>query len=167
MKSIASPETYFVKFVMHHCSHKAFLLGLIMFFFGAMASSSYGADFVSVAKDGVNVRTKSDTNSPIHMKLFNGYPLKIIEKNGDWLKVSDFESDGGWIENSLTRTNDTVIVVGQKDINLRSEPNATSTIVATVDKGVILKKIGVQGDWLQVRHSSGVTGWIYGKLVWP
>ncbi len=93
--------------------------------------------------------------------------MKVLAQKGSWYKVSDYENDYGWIESSLTKTNDTVIVNVSKVANLRSKPSAKSDIVATVDRGVVLTKIGVQGDWIQVRHSSGVSGWIYDKIVWP
>lgn len=91
----------------------------------------------------------------------------MLDKKGNWYKVVDFEHDSGWIENSLTKTNDTVIVNAKTDVNMRSKPDVKSDIVATVDRGVVLKKIGIQGNWVEVRHSSGVSGWIYGKLLWP
>lgn len=140
------------------------LFSLLLFSF---TSSGYAADFVTVAGDNVNVRTGPTTDNPVHLQLFEGYPLKVLDKKGSWYKVSDFENDTGWIESSLTKTNDTVIVNSQSSVNLRSAPSTNSDIVATVDRGVVLTKVGVKGDWIEVRHSSGVSGWIYGKLVWP
>ena len=103
----------------------------------------------------------------VHMELFAGYPLKVTGKEGTWLKIVDFENDSGWIEGTLTKAGNTVIVNVQTDANLRSEPNTSSAIVATVDRGVILKKIGMQDQWMHVQHSSGVSGWIHQSLVWP
>ncbi len=143
------------------------LLFLIALLIPVFSSQSYAAEFITVTKNNVNVRTGPGTDSPVHVQLFEGYPLKVLEKKGDWDKVSDFENDGGWIERSLTKANDTVIVTAQSSVNLRSEPSTNSDIVATVDRGVVLTKVGIQGEWIQVRHSSGVSGWIYGKLVWP
>jgi SH3-like domain-containing protein len=131
------------------------------------SSTLLAAQFITVTKDNVNVRTGPGTNNPVHMQLFKGYPLKVLDKKGNWYKVVDFEHDSGWIENSLTKTNDTVIVNAKTDVNMRSKPDVKSDIVATVDRGVVLKKIGIQGNWVEVRHSSGVSGWIYGKLLWP
>jgi SH3-like domain-containing protein len=145
----------------------------LLFAFFLVTFSSVGsfpagaADFVSVAKDNINIRTGPGTNNPVHLELFEGYPLKVVGKEGSWLKVTDFENDSGWIESSLTRTNDTVIVKSANNVNLRSAPNITSDIVVTLEKGVVLKKIGMQDQWLHVRHNSGVSGWIHQNLVWP
>jgi SH3-like domain-containing protein len=129
--------------------------------------SARAADFVSVTKDNINVRTGPGTNHPVHLELFEGYPLKVMSREGNWLKVTDFENDTGWIEASLTRTGDTVIVKSQKSVNLRSAPNTTSEIVVSLDRGVVLKKIGMQDQWTHVRHNSGVSGWIHQSLIWP
>ena len=148
----------FIKMLLTPC----FLISSVVLAFSAQA-----ADFVSVTKDNINVRTGPGTNHPVHMELFAGYPLKVVSREGNWLKVTDFENDTGWIEASLTRTGDTVIVKSQKSINLRSEPKTDSSIVVSVDRGVVLKKIGMQGQWIHVRHNSGVSGWIHQNLIWP
>lgn len=125
------------------------------------------AQTVSVKKDNVNVRSGPGTNFPVSMELFKGYPLKVIEKKGDWLKIKDFENDSGWIYSPLVVPGSTVIVNGKKSINMRSKPNTTASIVATVDRGVVLTKISTKGKWVKVRHSQGAIGWIYKPLLWP
>jgi SH3-like domain-containing protein len=151
--------------------HTIFKKHLIVCFLTATAlfhtPIAQAADCVSVAKDNVNVRTGPGTNNPVRMELFDGYPLKVTGKEGTWLKIVDFENDSGWIEGSLTKACDTVIVNVKNSANLRSEPNTKSTIVASVDRGVVLKKTGMQDQWIHVQHSSGVSGWIHQSLVWP
>jgi SH3-like domain-containing protein len=141
----------------------------ILFFLAliTICSCAQAAELVSVAKDGINIRTGPGTNNPVHIEVFEGYPLKVTQKEGNWMKVTDFENDSGWIETSLTRTNDTVIVNTKASANLRAEPNPGSAIVTSIERGVVLKKIGIRDQWLQVRHNSGVTGWIHQTLVWP
>lgn len=146
---------------------KKLLIFCFLTFSITFAVSARAADFVSVTKDNVNVRTGPGTNHPVHMELFEGYPLKVVGKEGTWLQVTDFENDTGWIEGSLTRTGDTVIVKSQTSVNLRSGPNTTSEIVVSLDRGVVLKKTGMKDQWIQVRHNSGVSGWIHQNLVWP
>ena len=127
----------------------------------------YASQFVTVTKDNVNVRTGPSANTAVRLQVFKGYPLKVLSKKGGWYKVSDFEHDQGWIADFLTKSNDTVIVDVKNYAYIRAQPNAKSDAVATVDRGVVLTKTGIQGDWIQVRHSSGISGWIFGKLVWP
>jgi len=131
------------------------------------SASTLNAETVSVLKDGANVRTGPSTTDQVAMELFQGYPLKVVEKKGDWLKVSDFENDTGWISKTLVGPGNTVIVNAQKTINMRSEPSTTATIVANIERGVVLTKISAKGDWVKVKHAKGTEGWISKSLLWP
>jgi len=128
---------------------------------------AYAADYVSVKGDNVNVRTGAGTNYEVSMELFKGYPLKVISTQGEWFKIVDFENDSGWIHKSLIVEGNAVIVNGNKSVNMRSEPSTNSTVVATVDRGVVLTKLETKGKWLKLKHSSGLIGWIYKPLLWP
>jgi SH3-like domain-containing protein len=101
------------------------------------------------------------------MELFQGYPLKIEKKEGEWYKITDFENDSGWVHESIVKKADTVIVKSGKSINMRSGPSTKDSIVADVERGVVLTRISDEGDWTNVRHSSGTTGWIHNSLLWP
>ncbi len=132
-----------------------------------LSTSTVHAETVSIMKDGANVRTGPSTNDQIAMELFQGYPLKVVEKKGDWLKISDFENDSGWIHKMLVEPGKTVIINSQNTINMRSEPSTSGAIVANIERGVVLTKISSKGDWTKVRHSKGTEGWIHKTLLWP
>lgn len=134
-----------------------------------MATSipSFSAEYVSVVKDGVNVRTGPSTSNPVYMELFKGYPLMVAEKNGEWIKVQDFEKDSGWIHSSLVENGNTVIVSADSRVNMRSGPGTKNAIVANLERGVVLQTIERQDKWVKVKHLSGTEGWIYAPLLWP
>jgi SH3-like domain-containing protein len=125
------------------------------------------AEYVSVTNDNVNVRTGPGTDHQIAMELFAGYPLEVTGKQGDWLKIVDFEKDAGWIHNSLVESGSTVIVNATTSANMRAEPSTTSPVIATVERGVVMSRLESQGEWLKLSHSSGLTGWIHKSLLWP
>jgi len=127
----------------------------------------YSAEYVSVTKDGVNVRTGPSTSNPVYMELFEGYPLKVVDKKGDWFKVTDFENDSGWVYSPLLEKRDNVIVNASSRANMRSGPSTGNAVVATLERGVVLELLERQGKWVEVRHASGTQGWIYAPLVWP
>ncbi|MEJ2058623.1 MAG: SH3 domain-containing protein [Desulfofustis sp.] len=130
-------------------------------------SSASAAEYVSVSGDNVNVRTGAGTNYEVSMELFEGYPLKVIETQGEWLKIVDFENDSGWIHQSLVTDNNTEIINGNKSVNMRAEPSTNSPIIATVDRGVVMTRLDSQGKWLKLKHATGLVGWIYKPLLWP
>ena len=146
---------------------RVYKTAILLFTFFLIPSLSLAAEVVSVKKDNVNVRSGPGTEFPVTMELFKGYPLKVLEKKGDWFKINDFENDSGWIFSSLVSSKSTVIVNGKKSINMRSQPNTTASIVAVVDRGVVLTKLSTQEKWVKVKHSQGITGWIYAPLLWP
>jgi len=125
------------------------------------------ANYVSVKGDNVNVRSGPGTNYQVSMELFAGYPLKVSSTQGDWLKVIDFENDTGWIHTSLVEKGNSVIVKGNKSVNMRAEPSTKSSVIAVVDRGVVMIKLESQGKWLKLKHSTGLIGWIYKPLLWP
>lgn len=128
---------------------------------------SFAADYVSVIKDGVNVRTGPGTSNPVYMELFSGYPLKVLERQGDWLKIQDFENDTGWVFSSLVEDGKTVIVNATSKVNMRSGPGTSNPVIANIERGVVLDTIERKGKWVNVRHMSGTQGWIYAPLLWP
>lgn len=129
--------------------------------------SGVAEQIVAVKKDKVNVRTGPGTTFPVYMELFKGYPLKVLKTKGDWLQVSDFENDKGWIFAKLVTPGNTVIVNGKKSINMRTKPSTNAAVVASVDRGVILTKMETKGKWTKVKHAQGTVGWIYNPLLWP
>ncbi len=148
---------------------KKFTLGFVLLAVCGLCfgTAAFGAEYVSVKGDNVNVRTGAGTNYEVSMELFKGYPLKVLSTQGEWLKIVDFENDQGWIHQSLVTDGNTVIVNGNKNVNMRAEPSTNSTVIATVDRGVVMTKLETQGKWLKLKHSTGLIGWIYKPLLWP
>lgn len=144
---------------------RSFLIGSACFFTAVL--SAQAAEYVSVVKDGVNVRTGPGTNNPVYMELFQGYPLIVLEKKGEWLKVQDFENDTGWVFSSLVEKGNSAIVIAQSKANMRSGPGTKNNVVASIERGVVLKVIARKNKWVNVSHSSGTEGWIYAPLLWP
>ncbi len=123
------------------------------------------AEFVSVVKDGVNMRSGPATSNEVLYQLPAGYPLKVLARKGKWLKVSDFENDKGWVFGSLVNSTPHVIVK-VKECNVRSGPGTNYDKVGSLAREVILKKVDRKGDWIKVAHPK-ITGWVHKKLIWP
>ncbi len=138
------------------------LAGALLYIF---IESAVASEFVSVVKDGVNLRSGPDTTYDVLFQLPAGYPLKILERREKWLKVSDYENDKGWIYAGLVSATSHVIVK-VKEGNIRSGPGTNNDKVGKVVRDVILRKVEEKGDWLKVHHPE-LTGWIHQQLVWP
>lgn len=143
---------------------KPVILGIFLTF---IFSSVQAAEYLTVTSDNVSIKTGPGKNHPTSMELFQGYPLKVVKKDGDWYQVTDFEGDTGFVHKTSVKKCDTVIVAADKSINMRSEPSTNAAIVADVERGVVMVKLAEKDKWTQVRHSSGTSGWIYSPLLWP
>lgn len=128
-------------------------------------TTALAAEYVSVVKDGVNLRSGPKTDAEILYQLPAGYPLEVLSKEGQWLKVSDYEGDKGYITQSLVSTTPYVIVK-VKECKIRSGPSTNDTVVGNGVKDVIFKKGEQKGDWIKVSHPD-LTGWVHKDLVWP
>lgn len=134
-------------------------------FFLMSTVTAHSAEYVSVTKDGVNLRSGPDTKYSVLYELPEGYPLKIVSRSGQWLKVSDFENDEGWVFSPLV-SNNTHVIVTVNEGNIRSGAGVNYEKTGQVVREVLFRKVGQQGDWIQVEHPK-LKGWIHNKLVWP
>ena len=125
-----------------------------------------GARMVSVAGNVVNMRSGPGKNYPVVWELGKGFPLKIVQTKGSWIKVTDYENDSGWIFKELVDRS-AHLVVKKKIVNIRSGPGKNYKIIRQAKKGVVFKTVERKKDWVKVRHEeSKLTGWIKRSLLW-
>ena len=105
-----------------------------------------------------------------HEGFLQGFPLKVVEKKGRWLKVSDFENDVGWVYRKLTSRSAHLIVKVHKDkkkkINIRNGPGTEYKVIGQAYYGVVFKTLKRGKGWVKVQHENGLTGWVQRSLVW-
>ncbi|MCK9297188.1 MAG: SH3 domain-containing protein [Desulfobulbaceae bacterium] len=148
-------------------SQKRFLaclgISLLTFFF---AANAVGAEYGSVTKDGVNIRSGPDNNAEVYWEVFKDFPLKVLQRKNDWAKVEDFEGDSGWMYAPLLSNKKTVIIKAKK-ANIRVGPGENYEIAASALYGVVFTPGKTEGDWVQITHADGTKGWINKTLIWP
>ena len=131
---------------------------------------SVSARMVSVAGEDVNLRSGPGTQYAIKWKYGSGLPLQVIKEQGDWVKVEDFENDSGWLHKDLVSDTGHMVVKVNKNkdqkINIRSGPGTNYKIVGKAYYGVVFKTIKQEKGWAQVKHESGITGWVKRSLLW-
>ncbi len=86
------------------------------------------AEMLSIKGNGVHVRTGPGKKYSITAEYGSGFPVQVIEKKGNWLKIKDFENDVGWVHKSLLADSPQVIVKANKNkdekINIRKRPGS-------------------------------------------
>ncbi|MBA3013806.1 MAG: SH3 domain-containing protein [Desulfobulbaceae bacterium] len=131
-----------------------------------LAAPGHAAEYVSVNKDGANIRSGPDTKNDLLWEVYKDFPLQVIKRQKDWAQIKDFDGDQGWIFINLI-SKDKRVIVKANSVNMRSEPNTDAKVVATVKYGVVFTPIEKKGPWLKVKHEDGTSGWISSSLVWP
>ncbi len=128
--------------------------------------SAHAQELVSVRAPTANLRAGPGTDSEVRWQLRQGYPLLVLQRQGDWLRVRDFEGDEGWIAARLTDTR-RHHVVRARVLNLRSGPGREWQVVGQARYGDVLATVRRQGDWVQLRAPSGNgTVWAASDHLW-
>lgn len=135
-----------------------------------VCSGAAGFVMVSVAGEKVNLRKGPSTQYPIIWELGKGFPLRIRSYKDNWIKVSDFEGDIGWIYKDLVSKKPHLIVKINKNskarINIRSGPGTKYKVVGKAEYGVVFQTLKRGDGWVKVRHEDGLTGWVKRSLLW-
>ncbi|MEJ2728445.1 MAG: SH3 domain-containing protein [Deltaproteobacteria bacterium] len=133
---------------------------LIMLLAGAAS-----AERLAVSAPVANIRSGPGTNHEVIWKVQKNFPIRIIEKSGEWYHFEDFEGDRGWVHQSLVAKISTVIT-NNDACNIRSGPGTDNAILLTVEKGIPFKVLNHEGSWIHIKHADGDEGWIHKSLVW-
>ncbi|MGB7815813.1 MAG: SH3 domain-containing protein [Methylotenera sp.] len=98
--------------------------------------------------------------------LSGGYPVEVIVNLGDWTKVRDQLGSLSWIENKQLSSRRMVLVIVKTDIRMAED--ATSALLATVDKDVMLELVspGIKNGWVKVKHRDGIIGFVQIGSIW-
>ncbi|MEE4242871.1 MAG: SH3 domain-containing protein [Desulfopila sp.] len=151
-------------------SKKLFFQSIAAFSFVLLLSFNSSAEMLSVKTDSVNLRSGPGTNFDIKWEYGKGFPLEVVSKKGDWVEVSDFEGDVGWIYKPLLSDKGHMIVKVNKDkdskINIRSGPGTKYSIVGKAYYGVVFETLEQRDGWARVKHETGLVGWIKRTLIW-
>jgi SH3-like domain-containing protein len=143
-------------------------LGHTLLWAGALAwlpATGQAQELVSVRSATVNLRSAPGMQADVLWQINRGYPLQVLGREGNWLKVQDFEGDEGWVAQSVTASTPHH-VVKVKSANLRAGPSAEHPVVDKVVYGQVLATALRQGEWVQVRRNNGQTAWVASDLVW-
>ena len=124
-------------------------------------------DFRSVAVPKAVLYDAPSSAAKKVLLISQNYPVEVVVNLGDWLKVRDAQGSLNWVEAKQLSNKHTVIVTANK-AQVRLAADASSALVATVEKDVLLEVADVKlnNGWLKVKHRDGVTGYILISSTW-
>lgn len=96
-----------------------------------------------------------------------GYPLEVLVRTENWLKVRDHDGALLWIEASAAQGKPAVMVTAATAYALeKPQPDASARFRIT--QGVLLEILGPGGEpgWIKVRHPQGGEGYLNLRDIW-
>ena len=125
------------------------------------------ATMKSIGRKRANVRAQPSLNSEILFQAFLGSPVKVEKQKNNWVYVTDYKRNSGWIYKPLVSNIKTVMVLA-KNANIRKGPSLRRPVVKKASEGEIYKLFAEKGRWVKVGYyrENKVIGWIRDDLVW-
>ncbi len=120
---------------------------------------------VSIRANVAKLRAAPGKSGELLWQLNRGYPLQVLERQGRWLKVRDFEGDQGWVAASTTGAQP-YHVVRVRSARLRAGPGDEHAAVGYAVYGQVLQTEFRGVDWVRVQLEPGRTAWIARDLLW-
>lgn len=151
-------------------------------------------EFISLKSNNTNLRSGPSRHHAVVINICCAhYPLAVLDRFEQWIKVIDHRGNKGWIHEKLARPSQSAIFIGQEQksnlISSRWRPkSAAASASATqppasyilrlpedgarptawIEQGAILK-IGkcLQHGWCKVQDRGGkVAGWVQRSALW-
>ena len=138
---------------------------IIIFLLIMLLAGTASAERLAVSAPVANIRSGPGTSHNVLWKVEKYFPLRVIEKSGDWYHFEDFEGDKGWVHQSLV-SKISAVVTKNDECNIRSGPGTDNKIIFTVEKGIPFKVLNREGSWIHIEHADGDKGWIHKSLIW-
>ena len=123
----------------------------------------------------INIRESASTDSAVTAKIYNNGSATIEEQDGDWYKIRSGNAEG-YVKADYFVTGEAADAVAQKaaynvamvhptDLNIRSDANEDSEVLATAHEKDELEVVAWNGDWMKVALGGDVYGYVNAYYV--
>ena len=142
-------------------------IGWVFVFVLLFSMHAAAGERMAVGVSVANIRSGPGQDYEILWKTEKYTPVDVLDRDqsGDWIYFQDYEGTKAWIHKNLVRDMDTVMTKTGL-CNIRSGPGTDHDLRFQAEKGVPFEVVTRKGDWIQIKHADGDTGWIHQKLVW-
>lgn len=125
-----------------------------------------GFDYVTTSRPAILFDAPSTAANKTAV-IGPGYPLEVLVRIENWLKVRDRTGDLLWIESSNAQGKPSVIVTSAT-ANVLEKPQTDASTRYRVSQGVSLELAGDSGEpgWIKVRHPQGGEGYLSLRDIW-
>lgn len=102
----------------------------------------------------LNLRKTADSKGTVVNQFNQGDPMTVLEKEGDWFKVS-YDDTIGYVNKEFVDFQYNIYIDGN-DINMRKGATTESEVVTTLDNATIITVLNKNGEWYKVRYDGKI-----------
>ena len=129
--------------------------------------SAMGAEFRSVIANGTILYDGPSFKATRVYLVSKNYPLEVISRSGEWLKVRDAGGDFSWIAVTSVVEKRTVLIIAPIAEIREAPQQENSAVVFRAEKNVVLDLLEpLTSTWIKVRHRDGQSGYVRLDQVW-
>jgi SH3-like domain-containing protein len=127
--------------------------------------SAWAIDYKSVSVDAGILYDAPSTKAHKLFILGRGYPVEVLVTLEGWVKVRDATGALAWIESGQLSDKRTVMVKVPR-AQVHAAPDEAAPLAFEAEQDVVLELLEMAGNFVQVRHADGATGFVRVNQVW-
>ena len=123
-------------------------------------SNVFASNLAKVTADAVYLRSYNSTQGHVVGTVIKDDTLRIVANaNNGWFEVSTSDGTTGFISEDYMQINQTDATCIEDNVNVRTSPSTSSTILGKAKNGDVFVTSGVTGDWYIIKYNN-TTGYI-------
>ena len=130
----------------------------------AVSAPAWALGFVSTDRAAILYDAPASQANKVAV-VSAGYPLEVLVRLQDWVKVRDATGAIEWIAADALGPQATVMV-NVPQATVYAQPSAASQALFQVNQGVAFPLLGQSGGWAQVRLPNGASGYLPLAALW-
>ena len=130
----------------------------------AVATPAWALDFVSTDRAAILYDAPASQANKVAV-VSAGYPLEVLVRLQDWVKVRDATGAIEWIAADALGPQATVMV-NVPQATIYAQPSAGSQPLFQANQGVAFPLQGQSAGWAQVRLPNGASGYLPLAALW-
>ncbi|MGN1318839.1 MAG: SH3 domain-containing protein [Lachnospirales bacterium] len=126
-----------------------------------MTSSVFASNLAKVTGDSVNLRSYNSTQGRVVGTVAKDETLTIVSNaNNGWFQVKKNSGVSGFIASDFIQITQTDATCIATDVNVRTAPSTSATILGKANKGQVFVTSGKAGDFYAIKYNN-TTGYIH------
>jgi N-acetylmuramoyl-L-alanine amidase len=154
------------------------LVLVFILFFGGIPTEkdkAHAQVSVTIGIQSLNVREGPGLSYRVVKQVEKGENFQLVKEENDWIQIKLTDGQYGWVANWLVQKENKVISTTKQNISsagnvtvdglrIRNGPGTTFQTIGHLNKGVQVKIIEKNENWMKIYHST-IEGWVSSEFV--